>query len=261
MRWYFGGKMMSQLGPLRKHGKCLTEMNVVYKTADSSSFLPDIPSHLWLNLFRVLSLLVYERIIYFKLNSLPKFCLTTIFVVICYFNFTCNKCVFKRVIVRFSLVLLAHFQHFHLITSSRRAQGTISWTKLLLCVQDSDGDQVILEWGSSSCQRGRAARSISRSLGGSCGTAGGRDGCLEVTSEQRDEAQREKKTVGRWMVEIDRWRQRCEEDKNTGGEERGERGCILVWGFVEEVKGLFFFLTPFSLTSVLKLKITQLKPV
>lgn len=42
----FGGKMMSQLGPLRRHGKCLTEMNVVYKIADSSSFLPDIPSHL-----------------------------------------------------------------------------------------------------------------------------------------------------------------------------------------------------------------------
>lgn len=37
-------------------------------------------------------------------------------------------------------------------------------------------------------------KGINRSLRGSRGTAGGRDGCLEVTSEQRDEVE---KTMGR----------------------------------------------------------------
>lgn len=38
---------------------------------------------------------------------------------------------------------------------------------------------------------------ISRSLRGSYGTAGGKDGCLEVTSEQRDEIEREREAVKR----------------------------------------------------------------
>lgn len=40
----------------------------------------------------------------------------------------------------------------------------------------------------------------SRSHAGRSGTAGGRDGCLEVTSEQRDETE---EAVGRRMAEMD----------------------------------------------------------
>lgn len=253
MRWYFGGKMMSEFGLLRRHGKCVTEMNVVYKIADSTSFLPDSPSHLWLNLFKALFVLILESIIYFKLLSLPKFCLTTMYFVMCQ-QFHLQKLCFCNCDCEvFSLGLLAQFQHSHLMKSSLRAQGLISWTKLLLCVQHGDGDQVIPKGGIFLLPKGEGSQEHKQVIGESRGMAGGRDGCLEVTSEQSNEAQREKRTVGRWMAEIDGWRQRCEEDKNTGGEERGERGCFSVQELVWRVKGLFYFQTPFSLTSVLKL--------
>ena len=60
-----------------------------------------------------------------------------------------------------------------------------SQTKAFLCVRSKDGDQVIPRRRSSSSQAWkRGGGGINRSLGGSHGTAGGRDGCLEVTSEQ-----------------------------------------------------------------------------
>lgn len=66
----------------------------------------------------------------------------------------------------------------------------------------------------SSSQSGKRewVASISRSLGRSHGTAGGRDECLEVTSEQRDETERVKKL---WEDEWQRWIARGNAERNT----------------------------------------------
>lgn len=71
---------------------------------------------------------------------------------------------------------------------------------------------------------------INRSHRGSRGTDGGRDGCLEVTSEQRDETERGRRKP--WDDKQQRWIARGNAERKTRktkGEERGNiSGCVAV---------------------------------